>query len=317
LRTQDMSQAVQAVLILGAGELGNSILARLARHPSRGSGTITVLLRKSAIRTGDPSKRVMLDGLKTLKIDFLEGDVVDQSTAALAELFRPFDTIIAATGMTFPAGTQIKICNAVLHAGLKRYIPWQFGVDYEVIGKNSSQNPFTEQLDVRALLRSQKRTEWIILSTGMFTSFLFEPVFGVVQKDPDGSVTVNAIGGKDNRVTVTTPQDIGKMTAEVVFRWWEEYKNGVVFLSGDTRSYGRLALDLEKMIGRKVALKEVTVQMLMEQLTNDPKNGIRQYRAVFGDGVGVAWDKERTLNYKKGFRLQNLAEWLQENWDVD
>lgn len=107
------------------------------------------------------------------------------------------------------------------------------------------------------------------------------------------------------------------MTAEVVFRWWEEYKNGVVFLSGDTLSYGRLALDLEKMIGRKVALKEVTVQMLMEQLTNDPKNGIRQYRAVFGDGVGVAWDKERTLNYKKGFRLQNLAEWLQENWDVD
>ena len=30
------------------------------------------------------------------------------------------------------------------------------------------------------LLRAQRATEWVIVSTGMFTSFLFEPDFDVV-----------------------------------------------------------------------------------------------------------------------------------------
>jgi hypothetical protein len=48
-----------------------------------------------------------------------------------------------------------------LDAGVKRYFPWQFGVDYDVIGGGSAQDLFDEQLDVRDLLRSQDRTEWL------------------------------------------------------------------------------------------------------------------------------------------------------------
>jgi hypothetical protein len=66
-----------------------------------------------------------------------------------------------------------------LQARIPRYFPWQFGVDFDVIGRGSPQDIFDAQLDVRELLRSQQQTEWVI-STGMFMSYLFEPEFGVV-----------------------------------------------------------------------------------------------------------------------------------------
>ena len=91
-------------------------------------------------------------------------------------------------------------------------MPWQFGVDYDVLGKGSAQDLFNEQLEVRELLRAQRATEWIIISTGMFTSFLFEPAFGVVDLAKN---TVHALGSWDTQVTVTTPEDIGMLTATV------------------------------------------------------------------------------------------------------
>lgn len=63
---------------------------------------------------------------------------------------------------------------------MKRDLPWQFGVHYDVIGKGSVQDLFDEQFECETLLRSQQAMEWIIVSTGMFTSFLFETSFGVV-----------------------------------------------------------------------------------------------------------------------------------------
>jgi hypothetical protein len=41
----------------------------------------------------------------------------------------------------------------------------------------------SEQLEVRDLPRHQTATEWVIVSTGMFMSLLFEPSFDVVSED--------------------------------------------------------------------------------------------------------------------------------------
>jgi len=55
--------------------------------------------------------------------------------------------------------------------------------------------------------------EWVIVSMGMFTSFPFEPSFGVVDLAQN---TVRALRNWDTAVTVTTPEDIGVLTAEIV-----------------------------------------------------------------------------------------------------
>ena len=168
------------ILVLGAGELGMSVLRNLAKRVAPSSSTtLTVLLRPSTIASQVPSKQLDIVELPSLGIKFLPGDLVANSTTDLAALFKDFHTVIGCTGFVAGSGIQRKLARAVLDAGVKRYVPWQFGVDYDVIGRGSAQGLFDEQLDVRDILRSQDRTQWVIVSTGMFTSFLFEPAFGV------------------------------------------------------------------------------------------------------------------------------------------
>ncbi|TVY73604.1 Isoflavone reductase-like protein, partial [Lachnellula suecica] len=221
------------ILVLGAGELGTVILTALAaRAPP--STKISVLLRPTTISSPSPNKAKELSYLTSLNISLVPGDIATSSLSTLAALFKPYDLVISALGFASGPGSQVKITNAVLAAKVKRFVPWQFGVDYDVVGRGSAQPVWDEQLDVRELLRSQsgKGTEWIIVSTGIFMSFLFEDFFGVVSVS-EGDVTVRALGSWENQVTVTTPRDIGRLTSEIVF-WEPEFRDEVVFVAGET-----------------------------------------------------------------------------------
>jgi hypothetical protein len=203
------------ILVLGAGELGTAMLVALAARAPKAT-KISVLLRPSTISSTSSSKKSELENLSSLGISFLQGDIANDSISTLSALFKPYDLIINCLGFASGPGSQVKITTAVLEAGVKRFIPWQFGVDYDIVGRGSAQPVWDEQLDVREILRNQKGTEWIIVSTGIFMSFLFEEFFGVVE-GLGGDVVVRALGGWENQVTVTTPRDIGRLTAEIVF----------------------------------------------------------------------------------------------------
>lgn len=189
----------------------------------------------------------------------LGSDLVNDSIDQLAEVFARFDTVIGCAGMVAGRETPMKLATAALKSGVKRYFPWQFGVDFEVIGRGSPQDLFDAQLDVRELLRAQDKTEWVIISTGMFTSFLFEPVFEVVDFEND---TVNALGSLETSVTLTTPDDIGALTAEIVF-FEPRFRNQIVYLSGDTVTYGEVASLLERVLGRPFKRNVWTVPYLL------------------------------------------------------
>jgi NmrA-like family len=211
----------------------------------------------------------------------------------------------------------MKIAHAVQQARVSFFIPWQFGVDYDQMGRGSAQDLFDEQLDVRDLLRqADQKTRWAIIPTGMFTSFLFEPWFGVV--DLPGR-TITALGSLDNRVTVTTPEDIGRITADYIFldpSQSETFKNELVFIGGDTISYNQLADIVERLLGQSVTRKVLTVDQSREKLLQDPQNSLLKYSIVFGEGVGVAWDLESTWNVKKGIepRATTTEEFARRNF---
>ncbi|MBI0326825.1 aromatic alcohol reductase [Burkholderia plantarii] len=300
----------ETILVLGAGELGMAMVRGLARRArAAGRVSISVLLRPSTLASDDPARRRDIAELRALGAEPVAGDLAAQSADELAALFGRFDTVISCTGFAGGPGVQVKLAQAALAAGVKRYFPWQFGVDYDLIGRGSAQDLFDEQLDVRDLLRAQRRTEWVIVSTGMFTSFLFEPSFGVVDL---AARRINALGGRDNAVTLTTADDIGALTAEIVFTE-PRIANQVVYVAGDTVSYRELADTLERVLGGTFECREWRVAELEQQLAEAPDDALRKYRVVFAQGRGVAWDKTRTFNARHGIEVCTMAQWVRDH----
>ena len=299
--------------MLGAGELGQAVLRHLCERATASGGgdgaDVSVLLRPATIGSDNPGKRRDLSTLRDLGIRIVPGDLAVDSPDDLAARFRGFHTVVGCTGFVGGSGTQRKLARAVLDAGGRRYVPWQFGVDYDALGRGSAQNLFDEQLDVRDLLRGQSRTAWVLISTGLFTSFLFEPSFGVVDLAQN---VVHALGSWDNAVTVTAPEDIGRLTAAVLFAE-PAIVNQVVYTAGDTITYGQLADTVDAVLDRRVERVEWSLAYLRDDLARHPEDAIRKYRVAFGVGRGVAWPRSQTFNAQQGIETVDVARWIQQN----
>ncbi|MGE0220454.1 aromatic alcohol reductase [Mycolicibacterium sp.] len=299
-----------AILVIGTGELGGSVLSalsqHLAEHPE--AATLAVLLRPPAAGT-DPAVDPRRKKLISKGIDIVDADVATASEADLTAVMQRFHTVISCVGFAAGPGTQLKLARAALAARVTRYFPWQFGVDYDEIGRGSAQPLFDEQLDVRDLLRGQDATEWVIVSTGMFTSFLFEPAFGVVDLAAE---TVYALGSWDNQLTLTTPEDIGVLTADIVFAQ-PRIRDTVVYVAGDAISYRELADIVERVAGTTVTRTLWSNEFLTGQLRQDPDDTMRKYRAVFARPSGVAWPKEQSYNVLRNIATVSAEQWAREN----
>jgi hypothetical protein len=298
------------ILVLGAGELGMPVLRNLARRAKGVDGAkISVLLRHSAVVSDDPGKKRDIAEIRDRGITIVEGDLVKSSIDELASVFMQYDTVIGCAGYAAGIDTPMKLARAALKSGIPRYFPWQFGVDFEAIGRGSPQDIFDAQLDVRELLRSQTKTDWVIISTGMFMSYLFEPEFGVVDLE---NSEVRALGSLDRALTLTTPDDIGTLTAEIVF-FEPTIRNEIVFLAGDTVTYDQVADKLEAALGRPFKRTEWTLPTLMDELAHDRQNMMRKYRAAFAMGRGYSWEKAGTFNERNGIPVTDVKTWIGQN----
>jgi len=199
---------------------------------------------------------------------------------------------------------QLKITKAVLEAGVRRYVPWQFGADYDKIGRGSAQPVFDEQLDVRDLLRAQSKTHWIIVSTGMITSFLFREDFGVINLSQQ---VIHALGDWQNSLTLTACEDIGALTVEVLFHQ-PEILDQVVFVSGDTVTFEEIADKMEEVFDVKFERVLWDYQFLEKKLNDEPDNIFNKYRLVFTH-PGVTWPMEVTFNDLNNIPTTGIVEW--------
>lgn len=303
-----MAGAAPSILVLGAGELGTAVLEALAAHPQRQGGTIAVLLRQETIDTADASKKQHNDRLRKLGVRLVAGNVTEHSVAELAGVLGAYDTVISCTGFAMPAGTQRRLTEAALAAGVRRYFPWQWGVDYDAVGAGSAQDLFDEQLAVRRRLRAQAATDWTVVSTGLFMSFLFLPAFGPVDRPRR---TLRCLGSWDTAVSVTTPRDIGAMAAELAYRPGSDTSRAVVYVAGDTVTYGRVAELVQRRFPDVLFHKEAwDLDLLQKRLAEKPDDKMVKYQNVFAAGKGVAFERAATVNVQRGIPLEGVEDYL-------
>ncbi|KAI2609152.1 NAD(P)-binding protein [Hypoxylon sp. NC1633] len=309
-----MASSTSSILLIGAGELGTAVLEALAKHPRRNGGKISILLRPSTITTQDKEKRRQNEHLRSLGAEFEAGDTVNDDVPRLAAIFRRFHTVISCSGFGLPPGTQLKLSTAVLEAGTPRYLPWQWGIDYEAVGGGSAQDLFDEQLQVRAALRRQRRTDWVVVSTGLFMSFLLEPAFGVVDLR---ARTLRALGAWDARLTMTSARDIGRVAADVVYDPRDDVARHVVYVAGDTVTYARVAELVQRRFGGGGWTRELWGEEdLRRRLEERLDDGMLKYAHVWAVGRGVAWDVQSTLNARRGIEMQGLEGYLRNMPDL-
>src|SRR5690606_3309921 len=292
-------------LVIGTGEVGLSMLQALHDYQDvyQLDLTVAALVRPSGAVIQDFKQHTQFRNVKLEAVDLLTSAVTE-----LAEVFGRYDTIICCSGFSIGKGMQIKITEAVLQAGVRRYVPWQFGADYDQIGRGSAQPVFDEQLDVRDLLRAQDRTQWVIVSTGMITSFLFREDFGVISLE---NKVVHALGDWNHSLTLTCCEDIGKLTIEVLFHQ-PEIVNEVVFVSGETATFTQIAEEVEAVFNttfERILWSKAHLSSALEQRPDDIFN---KYRMVFTH-PGVTWPMEKTFNYQWGIPTIGIREWAKTN----
>ncbi|GKT99643.1 isoflavone reductase [Fusarium langsethiae] len=301
------STMTQNILILGAGELGICVLEALSHHPKRQNQRVSVLIRQATLDSAAPEKRKLVQHIRALNAETEGADVVAASVDDLAAILTKYDVVVSCNGMGLPSGTQLKLLDAVMAAGVKRFFPWQFGMDYDIIGQGSSQDLFDEQLSVRNKLRAQKDVDWTIVSTGLFMSFLFLADFGVVDLSQK---IVRALGSWENEISLTTPQDIGRVTADIILDP-RGIERQVVYTAGDTISYARLA-DLLDAHFETVFKRELwDLDTLKKQMEDEPSTMVK-YRDTFAQGRGVAWDMKGTVNAERGLELTGVKKYLEK-----
>jgi hypothetical protein len=276
------------ILLLGAGELGTAFLPHLSSLPNT---HITIGIRSPQKYTHLSSPNISLAA-----IDLSSGS--DQ----LASTFSEYDILISATGFGQTPSSILKLANEVLSAGrIKKarnegklwFFPWQFGVDYDITLDGHGLMPlFGAQKSVRDLLRQQAQTcnvKWTIVSTGIFTSFLFEPFWGIVESE--GRIKVKALRNWQHKVTVTDVHDIGRVMGRIVAGDIDG-ENEVLYVAGDTVSYGDLADIIGRVSGKEVEKEEWSIEYLEEEVKKDPEDGIKKGTVNEELGMGMMGAEE-------------------------
>ncbi|KAI4614305.1 uncharacterized protein J4E87_009525 [Alternaria ethzedia] len=156
-----MTYPQTTILLLGAGELGSAFLPHLSALPN---AHITIGIRSPSKYTHLQSPNISLTAI----------DLTSPSLS-LAKTFSTYDILISATGFGADPSSVLKLAEEALLAGKIRkeqgkgklwFFPWQWGVDYDVIGDGEGMMPlFGAQRDVRNLLRrkaEQSNVKWTV-----------------------------------------------------------------------------------------------------------------------------------------------------------
>jgi hypothetical protein len=179
----------------------------------------------------------------------------DYTTDDLARAFRGQDAVVS-TIATFSTQEQISIIDAMIAAGVKRFVPSEFGVDTSDPRVVELLPPTKGKVDTIAYLKTkQDKLSWTGLIVGGYFDWAML-VGGLGWNLRNQTVTVYDSG--DQLWEATNINRIAQSVAACLqTEHYEETKNRYVFINSFTVSQNQVIAELEKAMGAKLTIERV------------------------------------------------------------
>jgi len=228
------TQELKNILFVGAtGWLGNAVIhAILDKKAFR----VKAIIRKDTLT----SKKDMVDSLRAKGAEIVEGEV--ESLADVTDAAKGCDTLVSVLGgATLFGGKEGILVEAAKAAGVKRFVPSQFGIDCAKVGPNTMLDPknkVAEKIKECGL-------DYTLILIGMFYEFWWGETTGFDWKN--GKVV--AVGKGDVRVSTTMVADIARFVPEILLDPYS--KNNVIRVAGQSATHNEAIKAFEEVSGKK------------------------------------------------------------------
>ena len=296
------------VLVTGYGNVGTPILRALTASEFSDRIAAFVLIRPASL--SDPSKQKAIDEVRALQgVTIVEGDLAAGVPALTALLKKAaIHTVVAVVG-GLQVPQQLPLVEAAKAAGVRHFIPSEFGVDSDATPIDGPWGPFLK--DKRAVAQAIKAAglDYSLLFVGLFSEFLVG--YTIAGVDLERGV-VTAPGSWEARLNTTPLEEIGWLVAAAVVD--PQARNAVLY-SGETVTYKQLADLVDAARGKPVERRIRTVEDAQKAVDADTHDFAARLAGVVADGRGASWSASNNYAAKHHpeHKPLTLADWITAN----
>lgn len=286
--------SIKNVIIIGAnGTIGASIFSAIV---TSNLFNVSVLTRPSSTTSYDPTIRVF---------------VSDYSPSSLAEAFKGQDAVVSALGAA-GIGEQIKIIDAAVKAGVKRFLPSEYSANSQNKKVTDLIPVFKTKADVIEHLRMQEAVglSWTAVESGLALDS--GPGFSLVGFDL-ARQTAQILDGGNRPFSSTNTSQIGNAIVAVLSNP-EVTANQFLYIESFTVTQNEILAELEKATRKKWAVSAGTAELVQEEgndlFAKGDMAGLYKLLTVMvlGEGFEADFRKYGLANGKLGLPKQTVAD---------
>jgi len=229
-----MSKYPVVAIAGGSGWLGEKVVRGFLEEKKH---TVKVLARDNA------KNKVKLDELATLGAVIVHIDIESDSVDKIQHALQGADAVIS-TLSGGAAGTQINLIEAAKAAGVKRFIPSEFGIEYNQFDTNDIVLSIIKNPTMEALKKSG--LEWTRIVNGMYYETQFSPLF----KFDVHSGKVNIPGDGNSKFDAIHSSDVGRLLPYILEN--PVSKNATIFIRSEIVTYNQVIDVFDKHLGKKL-----------------------------------------------------------------
>ncbi|KAK0665968.1 hypothetical protein QBC41DRAFT_231670 [Cercophora samala] len=294
--------SIKTVAVLGGtGNLGPSIV----HHLLSAGFTVTGLTRASSTN----STPVYPDSVTVHKVDFASFD-------SLRSALDGQDAVVSVVGSPGVAAQKLAV-DAAVAAGVKRFIPSEFGVNTRKVRDRPIGRILREKVEVvDYLIGREGEISWTGVSTGLFFDWGLEK-HGLSTINL-GDKTSSVVDSGNEKFQVSTLAQVGRAVVKIL-QHPEETKNKYLVTSSFQVSQNEIIKTVEELTGEKYpVVKREKAEDL--QKAGEEKLAVGDYRAFIdflraynnADGAGNAVSEEESANGLIGLEYEDLRESVRE-----